>query len=464
MADHIIAQNNVGFDIESVINKLVKAEAQPIKRLQEQNAQLQDKISAWSDVDSKVADLRTNLDTVTGYSMWDQNKAEVTSSSKDNLMSATASSNAAEGTYDFDVSQLAQSHKAASASAASITGNTDADSSTDLGLEGKFTIGGETISVGTSDSLNNIRDTINNAASNMSDSERVEANIVDNRLVLKREQTGSTEISIDESPSNGADEPILDSGGLDIWDSANGFHNETQAAQDLNMTVDGMSVTRSSNTELTDVIEGVTLNFNKTGTATLEVGPDVESMKSNIQGFIDAYNSAMSEAENKTNVTVEDDSVETATLHGSSLLRSFQTNSRDMVTSSDPDLDSSFSRLQDIGIGTSGPSNRLSITDSEKLEDALENNTDKVEALFRNSDDGGVKKLSNYVDSVAQVGGSIDDRIDVLNNRVDRNDERIADHQRHLQSYEEQLWREYSNLNKYAGQMQQMGSYVTQML
>ena len=466
MADPIhITQNNAGFDIKSVVQQLVKAKAEPIKRFQEQNSQIQEKLSAWNEVDTKISDLRSKLDTVTGYQMWDKNKAEVTASSQDNLMSATAESNAAAGTYDFDVGNLAQSHKVAGASAADITGNTDADASTDLGLEGKFTVGGETISVATSDSLNDIRDSINTAAANMSDSEKVQANIIDNRLVLRREQTGSTQINISESPDAGTtDEPILDTGGLDIWDSSNGFHYETRAAKDLNFTVDGMSVTRSSNTNITDVISGVTLNFSETGTATLEVGPDVESMRKNIEDFISAYNEAMSEAEKKSNVTVEEDSVDTATLHGSSLLRRFQMNARDTVLASDPDLDSDFNSLRNIGIYTSSRSNRLSVTDAEKLEDALTNNPDQVEALFTQSDDGGVKELSNYVDSVVQVGGSIDDRLDVLNDRIDRNDEKIEDRQRKVEQYEQQLWQRYSRLDKIAGEMQQMGSYVQQMI
>ena len=465
MADPMhITQNNVGFDIKSVVNQLVAAKRQPIQRLESRNSELQDKVGAWNEVDTKISDLRSKLDTVTGFSMWDKSKAEVTTSSQDNVMQATAGANPAEGTYDFDVSQLAESHKVASASAANITGNTDADATTDLGLEGDFTLGGQTISVATGDSLNNIRDSINNAATNMSDSDKVQANILDNRLVIKREQTGSADISISESPANGADEPILDSGGLDIWDSANGFHNETQNGQDLNFTVDGLSVTRSSNTEITDVIKGVTLNFNKTGTATLDVGPDVESMKSNIQDFIDAYNNAMSEAESKTNVSVNDDQVDASKLHGSTLLRSFQANSRDRVLSSDSDLNSDFDSLRKIGIYTTGQSNRLEITDSEKLENALKNNRDQVESLFSNSDDGGVKQLSNYVDTLVQVGGSIDERTDVLNSRIDDNEDQIEDQQRRIESYEQRLWQRYSRLDKVAGNMQQMSSYVQGMI
>ena len=459
-----ITQNSLGFDIGSVVNQLVKARAQPIQRIQDQNSQIENKISAWNEAETKISDLRSSLDTVTGYSMWGKNKAEVTTSSVEDMMSASAATNAATGTYDFEVSQLAQSHKVAGASAADITGNPDADASTELGLEGEFTIGGETISVATSDSLSNIRNTINNAAANMADSEKVQANIIDNRLVLRREQTGSTDISIDEAPDNGTDEPILGSGGLDIWSTASGFHHENQSGQDLNLTVDGMSVTRSSNTDITDIIEGVTLNFDKTGTATLDVGTDVESMKSKIEEFVSAYNDAMSEAEKKTAVTISNDNVETSSLHGSSLLRNFQTKSRDVITSSDPDLNSDFDGLRKIGIYTSSRSNRLEITDTEALEEALRNNPDEVEALFRESDDGGVKAMSNYVDSVAQIGGAIDSRVDNLNDRISRNDERIEDQQRRLQKYEERLWRKYSRLDSMASEMQQMTSYVNGMI
>lgn len=460
-----ITQNNAGFDIESVVRTLVQARSQPINRLQQQNKELQDKVSAWNDVDSKISDLSSKIDTVTGYEMWQQNNAEVTNSSTaQDFMSATAESDAAAGSYKFDVTTLAQSQKIASASAAAITGNTDADSSTDLGLEGAFTIGGEEININTGDSLNNIAGSINNAAENMAEDEKVEANIIDNRLVIKRAETGDTSISISESPDSGADEPVLDSGGLDLWDSTNGFHNEIQAGEDLQMTVDGLSVTRSTNKDITDVIKGVTLNFSNTGTADLEVGPDIDSMKSNIEDFISAYNEAMSEAESKSSVDVSEDEVKTSILSNSTLLRSFQDRSRALVTGTASDLNSDFDTLSDIGIGTTGPSNRLSITDSEKLEDALNNNVDSVETLFRDPDNGVVEKLGEYVDRVSQAGGQIDDRLNTINNKIDSNDDSIAAKQRRLESYEEQLWEEYSRVDSIIGQMQQQTDYVNSMI
>ena len=67
---------------------------------------------------------------------------------------------------------------------------------------------------------------------------------------------------------------------------------EIQAGANASITVDGVTITPSSNT-VDDVIAGVTLNLKKAApdtTVTLSVARDYEKVKETISGFVTAYN------------------------------------------------------------------------------------------------------------------------------------------------------------------------------
>src|SRR5206468_6343153 len=75
-----------------------------------------------------------------------------------------------------------------------------------------------------------------------------------------------------------------------------------QTADDARFKVDGLLVTKPSNT-VTDAIKGVTLNLVKTNVGapvTVTVNKDSDTIKKNVQGFIDAYNKIASTIDNLT--------------------------------------------------------------------------------------------------------------------------------------------------------------------
>jgi len=90
-----------------------------------------------------------------------------------------------------------------------------------------------------------------------------------------------------------------------------------QAARDASITVDGLTVTRATNT-ISDVIPGVTLNLLKdTGSANVTIGGDNDALKTKVNSFITAYNSL------KTSIKQLKGTVDASgTLSGESLLNS----------------------------------------------------------------------------------------------------------------------------------------------
>lgn len=139
-----------GMDTDSIINKLISLEAAPISRWQTQQATIQNKQNAYTQLRTAVNALATaagKLSTAAAF-----NPVKATSSSSDNA-TVSATSDAAAGVYALTVSTLAQSQKISS------SGQTDTSSA--LNLSGVMVVNGEAVNVATSDSLQSIANKIN---------------------------------------------------------------------------------------------------------------------------------------------------------------------------------------------------------------------------------------------------------------------------------------------------------------
>ncbi len=147
--------------------------------------------------------------------------------------------------------------------------------------------------------------------------------------------------------------------------------SEIQAGADASFTVDGVAVTRSSNT-VDDLIDGVTLNLKKAAsdtTVTVGVSRDYEAIKEAISGFVTAYNDVMNAI--NAQMTYNSDSGTTGgPLFGDSTLRAIKNSLIDLVINRVSGVDEDFSTLGLIGIKL-GNDSTLSI-DDEELQENLE--------------------------------------------------------------------------------------------
>ncbi|MBW1740047.1 MAG: flagellar filament capping protein FliD, partial [Deltaproteobacteria bacterium] len=160
---------------------------------------------------------------------------------------------------------------------------------------------------------------------------------------------------------------------------------EVVAGEDATVEIDGVEVTNSSNT-IEDVIEGVTLNLVKedsSTTVTLKIEHDIDTIKSNIQDFVDKYNDVMSYI--NTQFSYDEDSETTGgVLFGDSTLRSVKSDVVSLLTKSIWGVDSDFSSLSLVGIDSEQNEDDewvLSIDDT-KLTGYLQTNFSDVMSLF----------------------------------------------------------------------------------
>ena len=437
-----------GQDTESIVNALLEVERQPILRLEEDIIDEEEKYSAWSELDTKVSDLHSKVEKLNSFLTWRQFDV---SSTNENVVSGSADNSAAVASYDVNVTSLAKKHMIGN------NGSLTSDTTAQLSLSGDFTLNGELITISATDSLEDVRDAINTASANMSD--KVTASIINTTLVIQRDSTGNTPITLTDGTNSVAQS-------LGFVDGGGAWANELQEEANLSATVNGVAVESSVNSGITNVIDGVTLNFRSEGTSTLDVDRDTETIKTAFQEFVDAYNSTMELAEEQTEVSLSGsgdriDSV--GILQGDSTVGSIRFRSRTAVTTnfSDVTLNGNFNTLQDIGIWTEGRDNRLSIFSDNKLADALENNFDEVEDLIRDFDNGILRRFRDYTDELqTPVDGTIARRQTSIRNLISSKDERIRELELQILDREADLYQRFANMESSVSSIQSQGNFI----
>ncbi|KPD00111.1 Flagellar hook-associated protein 2 [Geobacillus sp. BCO2] len=177
------------------------------------------------------------------------------------------------------------------------------------------------------------------------------------------------------------------------------------AGKDAQVTINGLTTTRSSNTF---TINGVTYTLKGTGAATVSVATDADAMFNAIKGFVDKYNDTIDkinaelkeeryrdyppltdeqkEAMTEKQIELWEEKARSGMLRGDSILSSALSQMRMNVYTKveGANIPSGFSQLAQIGITTS--SNYLDggklIIDETKLREKIKENPDAVYQLF----------------------------------------------------------------------------------
>uniref|UniRef100_UPI00261D11B1 flagellar filament capping protein FliD n=1 Tax=uncultured Limnohabitans sp. TaxID=768543 RepID=UPI00261D11B1 len=158
------------------------------------------------------------------------------------------------------------------------------------------------------------------------------------------------------------------------------FDTSLQTATDASFKVNGLTVSRSSNT-VNDVIDGVTLELytSTSGAARLDLNRDTAGIKENIQGLVAAYNDF-----EETLKILGDRASEVeefgGVLAGESLLQSVRTQVRGMITSNSSTPGTTIKAARDVGLSIDR-FGKLTL-DETKLDTALQNNFGEVSTMF----------------------------------------------------------------------------------
>ena len=166
--------------------------------------------------------------------------------------------------------------------------------------------------------------------------------------------------------------------GEDPTSSTGQSMTQTAAAQSANFTVNGIAVSKPTNT-VTDVVPGLTLNLLQTTTTplTVSVAQNTSTTSSSISSFVSAYNALQTVI---TNVTSYNATTKVgAVLQGDFAVNTLNSQLHEMLNTPVQGA-GSLSTLQDVGI-TFQTNGQMSL-DSSKLNTVLSSNFNNVAALF----------------------------------------------------------------------------------
>jgi len=566
-----------GINYTSILNALDQALSEPIALMQAQETPLNNQLSAWQTIGTDISALNSAAAALGQPSLYQTYTA---TSSNTSVATATASSSAIPGTYNFTVNQLAQASEIASQGIAS--------TSTTIGT-GTFgiTVNGTTTNVSitsSNDTLSGLAQAINNAGAGVS-----AAVISDGssnnpyRLVLTSNTTGTNStISVANgltggtaslnfsttninptywnsgSPINSGDTiptaggtytgtasqtytftvggsgtqtvgtnaitinwtnssgqngsftvPSSETGTTSYYIDGSGSSNSTNSGIELSVTAGqtltagdsfsldvsnptmqtaqnavidyGNTYIQSQTDTVTNAIPGVTLNLHSTGSTTLTVGIDTQTIDNAVSSFISAYNKVISDVATQNTVTSSGSgntkSSSLGPLGGNYALTSLVNSLYGFMGSEAPNLSGNAGLPSTYGITSNSDGSGQITLNTTVLNSMLTSNPQQVQQFFSAlvngsptadgvSMSGGMTSfLNTYINP---ANGIIQFNEQEINTEITNMNNQISLQQALVQDQMGMYTKQFSSLESYIGQMQTtnttMSNSIKQML
>ena len=221
--------------------------------------------------------------------------------------------------------------------------------------------------------------------------------------------------------------------------------NSTDSADEItkdsnSFTINGLIFTLKSITVANDSYSDA-----DTTTVTVNSVKDESTLKSKINDFLGAYNSAIDYL--KAKLAVDTSTYTRGALAGESVLRSLKTDIIGILLAQVSGIDSDKpSHLGDIGI-TLDDNLHASISDASELSDWLDEDPDAVADLF-NSTYGVANQMVELLEPYSESYGIIDDRKDSISELMENIDDRIERLEERMERKEAYYRQQFSALQE----------------
>jgi flagellar hook-associated protein 2 len=430
-----------GFDSASVVQKLIALQARPIDL---KLAQLQVKETQLDAFQNLRDELQTFQFVLSGLGTFDQFNGLTAEFTKTggvgNVLNISTTSSASTGTHDIIVNSLAQE--------TTLISNTGYNATTDvvpLGALGnpfvEVVVGGAItqVAIANNATVQDVVDAINGSVADVTASIINDGSPVNPlKIQIQGNQPGTA-----NTVTGRVFRDFI------IFEVDDVTFTTTQAATDASLIVDGTSFTRTTNS-ISDIITGVTLNLESTGTGTLNIFTDRATIAANVKDFVNGFNELVTFIDEQTAFNSE--TFSTGTLFGNSSVQGLESSLRRIATGQVTGLAGNFDFLSQIGITTQNDGTL--VLDEAKLDQALTADLTNVIELFTSAN--GVvtqldSRLSLLLDSSQQGPltaelDSLTESIDDLNDTLLRMDER-------LELFEKKIRQEFINLEIILGRL-----------
>lgn len=327
--------------------------------------------------------------------------------------------------------------------------------------EGTFTIGDATFTISDKTTLSSLISQINNSNDAQATAHWDDAT---GKMIITSKKEGASYINIEAGTSNFTDVMGFTTTERDAEGNivSSRMHTEYQElGKNALFTINGTSITSTSNTVTSDIsrVEGLTLNLKGVSTeeepsTKLDVSRDTKDLVEAIKSFVSAYNSAFDKVEEVTATGAD--------LKGESSLTSLTRTLRNYANGSNNTNGGEFRLLSQIGI-SSGEADSNNISDSTyKLEfneetflKALEEDPESVESILA-GENGILTMMEESVEqSLKAAIGFFDIKQSTLDSDISKMEQKITKQNQRIETYRGQLEDRFSNMELMIAQMQQ---------
>jgi flagellar hook-associated protein 2 len=421
-----------GIDTGAIIESFVYSERAPIRAMEAQKKDYNSQLDNVRTLNSRMQALQKTMQGLSSIGDFLSFSAEY---SEKDAMSVSTNGDASPGVYTVNVDRLAKAERDYSTATFS--------SKDTKGVAGTGTL---SITVGADDAVDiDVTDsmTLEDIVNKINGSEaEVSASLVFDGSEYHVQISGSkTGTVADAGISFG------ESGTLNF-----GF-TEYQGAQDAQMTIDGITISSSTNT-FEDVLTGVTININEetTDSFQMEIKSDNTKIKETLEGFVDSYNEILELVKKDTT--------------SNSTLRSLRLQMGTMIANALGDVGGTYTALSQIGISTNNDGTLK--LDGSDLEDALARDTRGVAQLFSGSDDGTVDGMGDLFDTfidryVSSVDGVLKTQESGLQRMITNIDDSILQAEDRVTAYEQGLTTKFTAMEISMNELQSQMNYMTSM-
>ncbi len=298
-----------------------------------------------------------------------------------------------------------------------------------------YTAQGASVTVASTDSLNDILSNINSAT--YADGNEVQATIVDRRMVLTAQRPGlSGAIKLDDTSGT----VLQDLGILSASGGGAGgtlaVGAELRTAKDAKFTINGITnIQRGKNTGLTDVIQGLSIDLKAAGSATIDVTKNNTGVEDNVNTLLTKVNDLMDYIKTKTEPTKGTDNADgnptytQAPLGTDWSIRWLQQDiSNQLLGGFSGALGNNPKYLTDVGVSIDA-NGKFALSDSSKLTSALSSNFTGVQDLFDNVLANLNTELDKYNTGtgaiIANTKDNLDTQLSTLNDQINSYQERL---------------------------------------
>ncbi|MEA3546796.1 MAG: flagellar filament capping protein FliD [Thermodesulfobacteriota bacterium] len=240
---------------------------------------------------------------------------------------------------------------------------------------------------------------------------------------------------------------------------------ENQGAEEESLnaqfSIDAIQYQRQSNT-VSDVISGVTLSLEETGTATISISDNAVEVKEMVQTLVTAYNDAIQEINEKT--SYDSEAGEFGILSGTTV-RDLSFSLQSLMTSFvDTDgVGNNITSLFDLGLEFNRDGS-ISL-DEEMLDQAMADNPEGVEAFFLGDSDNDIEgfadKVNTQMRTITAGDGQIAGEKSAAQSRIDDLELKIEGENERLDKKYELLTKQFIELDRYMNQMTSISGFLT---